>query len=740
MPASGHYSGRLKEGIEKANEATRGRDGTFYKLMTESNFYDIDDESNGLTDWQRAGVPEYNKKRISSLSTAISDMITDFLTNDEYGVMVPLLDEIVNKLDQRSSMNKGSIDALGTSMAAIPGGQGGAPASQAMEQMIAASMGGNPFDPDMIPPLSIGFAGLPISIASCFKIGFFTPNWEFLYEHETVKSNGFYAGPDGSVYIGAGIPTTIGGKCNALLLNLIFSVPTVNENGNPEGDMVNGVSLEDFKLIITASKHTMAELEAAKSDLQNELYEVANFTLSDGQMRAAYFKYIQMTLWGTICNDKNWAYLHWGCVTNNAIPEPIKTATCSFIKTNGVALSPTTGTEACLFSYLINTGCAYMTGKNKATGLFLMTGMRYISDTAHNVKTVLESEIETMKTRWSTDNYGVPVDKHLARRHFMLAADLLSRMSYDKHPDADNLRKRRVDEANLIYDYCVGKKIKFGESSLDSEISKSGAKRRGFFDFKGRSFYIHKNDAPPLPQDPDDIEIFDGTQSNTPIGDMTKRVIRYIARQAGLRGVYITSLYRSPEKQGTVMFNNRQNANGGRPVSYAAPGRAVDDRYDEVSKKYYGCVRKIGDDHADEAKKAMIAECKRRADAGTPVSKHGANPEVLQAVDMGPNSMKSRFHYTDEELKRFHIACYDAWKKKYLRAYFGPPEYGDKAKDPAFHIEVYQHPTENGCKEPPEAGGINVDVLPDVGTTLSNANLENEAMFDAIFATDKARS
>lgn len=76
---SGHYTGELKTAIDDAAAQTKDREGSFYSILNKHGFYDIDDESNGLTPWQRDSVPDYNKRRMSALASAISDMIQDFL-------------------------------------------------------------------------------------------------------------------------------------------------------------------------------------------------------------------------------------------------------------------------------------------------------------------------------------------------------------------------------------------------------------------------------------------------------------------------------------------------------------------------------------------------------------------------------------------------------------------------------------------------------------------------------------
>ena len=69
MP-NGHFSGKTKGMIDNATEKAKGTSGKFYEIMTKHGFFDIADESNGLTAWQRAGVPEYNQHRISALCDA----------------------------------------------------------------------------------------------------------------------------------------------------------------------------------------------------------------------------------------------------------------------------------------------------------------------------------------------------------------------------------------------------------------------------------------------------------------------------------------------------------------------------------------------------------------------------------------------------------------------------------------------------------------------------------------------
>ena len=95
---NGHFSGRIDSAINNANEKTTGKDGSFYSILNSYGFYDISDEKNELTPWQRAQVPQYNQNRMSDLSSAVSDMLTDFLSNSDYGVLTQTVQDIVENL------------------------------------------------------------------------------------------------------------------------------------------------------------------------------------------------------------------------------------------------------------------------------------------------------------------------------------------------------------------------------------------------------------------------------------------------------------------------------------------------------------------------------------------------------------------------------------------------------------------------------------------------------------------
>ena len=721
---NGHYSGQLKTYIDKAVKNAKGKSGQFYSIMNSHGFYDVDDENNGLADWQRAGVPEYNQHRISDLCDAIAEMIGDILSNPEYGILDPGVQGCIDTLDQRGAMTAAEMDGIGAAVGTLTGGAAET-ARQSISSLVASVMGGNKFNPMVIPPICLGFGGLPISFANAFKPGTFVPDWTFLYEHETFKSNKFYAADDGSVAIGAGIKLNTGGPIRILLLKFIFAVPDTDSNGMPKGDAVNGVTAEQFQTIFAVSDKQYSEL----TDEEKE------FSLTEGQLQVAYFKMVQTQLWGAIKNPNNWAYLHWGCVTHNSCPEPVKTAVCSFIKTNGLAVDPNICPEAGLISYLVNTGMAYLIGVEKRIGLLPLPGMTYIDGEGNKQK------FGSMQYGiWFTNNKGVPKDESLAKQHFALAADVLSHLTYDTNPNAKELRQRRVDEANKIYNYCGYPTKKFGNSDVPSSLSAQGMSNRGLETLVSSEIKVYDNKALSVPSSMDNIKISNQAEKgSSDLSDKTTAIIKYLCATAQIPGVVVTSVFRDSVAQARVMSNNRQEANGGFKVNYGPRGKAVDAEYTKIMHEKYGpgSQHKLEPSDLAVARKKMAAKCEEYFKAGTPVSNHGQDPSIVQAVDMGPDSTRKAFKLSSEQLKRFHSVCYDAYKDGLLKQYLGPAEYGGpKTKDPAFHIEVWQN---NKYKAPPGVAmsAEDLNVVPEVSCKVLDENLKNKNTWNLVYLHDQ---
>ncbi len=718
---NGHFAGRIQSSVDEAVEKAKGTEGQFYKIMNAYGFYDVADENNGLTDWQRASVPSYNQHRISELCNAIAEMIGDLLGNDEYGILYPNLDEIVGKLDLNATKTASEMNVVRSSLGALTMGASES-AMQSMGQLTSILMGGFAFDPDILPPIALNIPGLPLTFANAYPKGSYPADWTFLYDHETVKSKKLYEADDGGIAIGSNIKLNLG-PSRQQILKLVFSVPDVDENGIPKGDAIGGLTPNDFNKLFDISDKTYSE--ASSSDETKSTIE--NFELDDNQMQLAYFRYIQFTVWGAIKNPDNWAYLHWGCLTHNSCPCAVKTAICSFIHSNGFAVDPQVCPEAGYISYCVNMGMAYLTGRTKPVHMLVLPGMSYLDDKNQKITS------DSFKG-WSSSNNGVPVDKKLANLHFTLAADILSHLTYDSNPNRVALRQLRVDEANLIYNYVGLPTMKFKDTAIPTELSANAMESRGLLTLVKNSIKVYENKNATLPLSDANFKIVNQAEKGAnELSDITIKTIKYIMSKAGIPGVVVTSVYRSPEAQSKAMFNNRQSHDGAIAVNYSAKGRAVDQCYTNISKQYYNGHKITDTAHQRQAQQAMQAKCQEFLDQGNPVSNHGYDQRKIQAVDMGPKSTQACFRLTDAQMRKFNTACWDAYQEGYLKIYLGPEEYGGpKVKDPAFHIEVWQ---DNNHKHP-NSFGANL-VPPSVDCKVLEENLKNKNTWDLVYVHDQ---
>lgn len=739
----GHFTGRLKNAIADATASAKETSGKFYSILNGYGFYDVDDANNGLLDWQRAAVPTYNQKRISALGNAVADMINDFLGNEEYGVMTTVLEDIIEKLDNRAAMTAGEMDAVGGAVGGLTAGASES-ARQGLSNAIAAAMQGNKFDPDVIPPISIGINGLPISIANLYKPGTYQPNWTFLYEKdkELAFDTKFY--DNGGLMIGPNIPIALGGVAKILVLKSVFNVPEVDDNGNPKGDIAAGVTAEEFEKI----KAVMDKEYGQLTD------EEKSFSLTEAQLQAAYFKYIQLVLWGAIINKNNWSYLHWGVLSHNSCPEPVKTAVCSFLKTNGLALDKDVNSPAAMISYCLNVGMAYHIGRNTPVTLVGIKGQKLKALEKEGDKTPVEVTNYDKAVKFDG---GVPKDSKLANFHFLMIADILAHLSNGSSPNDVKLRKRRVDEANLIYKYCGMPTITYGDAtgSYDNKLKADALEKRGFLDLMKAKIYVFPNTSGDYGGGADvQIKFQNNTidPDGTILQERSKNVIKWLANQAGIKTIRIGSLRREAESQGSAMANNWHN---GKRIKYGTGGTRVNKVYADYAKKV-SCTKpytptgkvsfddgsKIPDSDFAKVKAMMIEECKKCMDEGVTVSAHCDDVRRRQAVDISHKNMLQVDNYTMSQVLKFCQACKDAVKQGILQNFIMPDGLGDpKAKtgEPCIHIVIWT--SGKGSEIPVPMAGVDPDALAptpgkDVEVVVTNMNLITKAALDGVYAKD----
>jgi hypothetical protein len=732
MPLNTHYSGRLIRAVKRTVGKAGGREGKFYEIFNKYNFFDVNDENNGLTKEQRAQVPAINQTRYSQLSSALAEMFYFVLGDGEYGVLANDTQNILDKLDIRSSANNAQLNAVGAGLQSlnwIPvyGRQMAAidATRRIVDAQTTAVMGTSPYNADLIPPIAIGFDGLPVSIANVFKSGFFQPNWDFLYKQELVKSNKFYSTGSG-IKLGANILLDQGGTKRDLFLKTIFAVNTTDKNLNPIGDVKGGVTAEEFEKIKRAATLTIDEVEDDE--------ELSNFTLTDAQMQSSYFRYVQLKLWGSIINRRNWAHGHWGALTNNACPEYVKTAVCSFLWTNGIALENNKSDISAFISYCVTMGIYYLIGYRYKVRMYGISDFDVILDESGNkVPITNDGNIDA--------EYGLPKDKNIANRYFTWVADFLLRITADTNGDeiGYEIRKRRVAEANLIYNGVGIPPIKFGASvsDLPFEHTEAGLIERKFDKICNATIFRYANDGAPGGGNPDGtlsqpegsgvvIKYAQNAREDV-VSDLSKAIIRTLCDEAGITSAYLTSTFRSEEDQARAMFNNLQNnktwdlygskaAKGG--------GYAVVERY-ASAKAERGFARRepvTGEDNITYVKNAMIEEIKyQRNERGFTISKHLGDGTIVQAIDIGPNSVEPQ-----SRKPAFEAVCSKAVKEGWLRSFLVPK------KDPAYHLEIWQ---EASGKQTFTGGFVN-NKLPEIEFTLRSTTYSKRSTWLAPLSRD----
>lgn len=722
----GHFDGRLRKALEDA--VSKVKEQAFYDCLKAHGFYNVSDPDNGLKDWQRASVPEYNQNKMSALAEAIADMFLDILGNEEYGVLTVALENIINKLDLRASMTAGEMDTIGAALGGLTGGASES-ARQAMSGAIAAAMQGNKFDPDVLPPISLGISGLPFSIANCYKPGTLSPNYEFLYEWEAEKHDGFYTVGD-KLYLGPGIPLALGGSAKILVLRTIFGVPNVDKNCQPEGDIEGGMSLEQFQII-----QEVMDMPASQA---MTLEKVQNFKLTSTQMQASYFRYVHFVIWGPLINQNNWAYLHWGVVTNNACPEPVRTAICSYLRTEGMAIDPAVNPEAFAICHCLNAGMAYHIGRN--------TPVTLIGLENQNVKAYSKEEGDIHCDLGLARQYpGVKKDSQLANLHFTLIADILAHLTKGTSPNDVQLRQRRVAEANLIYNYVGLPQIKYGDpvGKYSSELLGRAAEKRGLISLMTSTLLAFKNETANLVAG-GDVKIIYQNKNIDPDGtilqERSKEVLKYAGALAGIKVLSITSLYRPPDRQGGTMAENWHSGNR---IHYGPAGTAVNKVYENDAKANPGPKPGYVTDARfnSHTKSAMIEKCKELCAKGDIVSRHCWDYTRVQAIDISSKQLMLQFKYSEDDVLRLGSVFRQLKLDGVLKNYIAPDGLGNpgaKTGEPAFHIEVWTSGAGSQIAIPlaKEDAGAMSPTENDQMALMSNPNFSSIPALDAVFTKD----
>jgi hypothetical protein len=150
------------------------------------------------------------------------------------------------------------------------------------------------------------------------------------------------------------------------------------------------------------------------------------------------------------------------------------------------------------------------------------------------------------------------------------------------------------------------------------------------------------------------------------VSDHTRTVLTGILNAAGLSSCRITSTSRTPADQARVMFNNIvEHGVAAQKALYSSAGDAVIDAY--VLARNQG----KSSSQIKEAMKNKILQI-----GPSRVSRHCADPAVLNVVDISPGSITNK--------TAFEAAVNHAVQNGSVSKFLEPPS------DPAYHLEIPQ--------------------------------------------------
>lgn len=799
----GHFDGRLQEAVNKAIEKAISKpnddgkpgfvtQGAFYDIFKKHDFFDVADTNNKLTPEQRAQVPLHAQYRYSNFANAIAEMLQYFFTDKDVGIL-NTLDNVVLKLDSHVTMTADATKSLGKTMEIAgattppvgfpnPALASGGNIMKIKEYLTGLAMGVTPFDKDILSPNLSGF-GFDYDVGilgNLYSPGFIVPDWNFLYEYEYTKSPKFYQTGEKDSGLKIGCNIDVGQFTNDANLVKIFGVVSVESITKINGNIMGGVTGENFKIIQKASKLSRRtdidarnivtvkdkEIPATRGKkatpavyVENdaEYDDIRNLTLNENQIRCSFYNLVELKFWNVIKNRQEWAHGHWGALVNNDLPDYVRTAVCSYVWSKGLAIDPKTSVEAALISYLLTIGLYYKVGRQYPVRLMAIpeVDVAFVDDELRSPKQnpLPAGDIKVDK---------LPKNGRIAKIYWQWIADIIVRSTNESAPEeiADATRKRRVAEANLIYKE-LGSEYEMG-GILSSYHTETGLLNRKFDRLlavlSNHDFYRYGNSGSMgaakgkqlEPSEPKAILKYakKGDQSRLEAagnGSVVK-ILRHLLDKAYVQTATITSTVRGPKEQATAMY---ENLNKGTCDEYASPGRAVVDVYlKEKIKLGLGDNVKNGKPipfwHKNRVIDLMTKEVENRGPSN--VSMHCGTFDPIAVVDIGPASVKYyKDAFTENNgksaqeighghfINTFYLA--NKYDPKLIHKFYFPNDFAVYAQkslvdDPAFHIEININTAFDTSEN---------NALPDIPFRFKNKTFENEESRKAPFAMDSIR-
>lgn len=226
----------------------------------------------------------------------------------------------------------------------------------------------------------------------------------------------------------------------------------------------------------------------------------------------------------------------------------------------------------------------------------------------------------------------------------------------------------------------LGKKIHKGEIGQKIKITATSAGREYiFFDgeiSKGMKAFELKLDRPAIPNVSDVTIGFKGVneqERQVIVSQKTKNVLAYLAKEANMNRLFITSTIRSPRAQAEAMYL--------KATQYAGPGEAV-------KKVKADCIAKgLG---KEETIQKMVDKIIEFQNKGQRVSKHCVSEEQYRKnniIDLGTNSNGFGTGNTLNSVgEKFKAVCQKALKDGIISGFIS----ADVPGEGAMHIEIMQ--------------------------------------------------
>jgi predicted chitinase len=132
------------------------------------------------------------------------------------------------------------------------------------------------------------------------------------------------------------------------------------------------------------------------------------------------------------------------------------------------------------------------------------------------------------------------------------------------------------------------------------------------------------------------------TAKESALSEKTKNILREVGEASGNYYIAITSTARTPYDQARIMYDNCQNDLAEQRRTYAAPGQKVIDVYVNNKTKSRDAVIKLMEQKINQL-------------GPSTVSKHLANPELLNTFDISYDNLTDKTKFWNEMKKRLEL-------------------------------------------------------------------------------------